>query len=225
MSVCAQRTEGQSWMRVIFGPSDITAWAQEHVQESLSVNTVCCAIQKCKLRLYHAKKPHVNTIQKCRRLLWAKAQLKWSEAKWKTVLWSNESKFEILLETMDAMSCGVKRRGTIQHVISRQFKSLHLWWYGAALVSVVWAAYTSGNAEEYIQSMFESNICRVSFREGLAYFSKTMLNHKLHPSHQEKSPGAELACSPDLSLKENIWSIVKWTIQQQRSRTLARNLH
>ena len=35
-------------------------------------------------------------IQKCRCFLWAKAHLKWTVAKWKTVLWSDESKFEVL---------------------------------------------------------------------------------------------------------------------------------
>ncbi|KAK3565204.1 hypothetical protein QTP86_001015 [Hemibagrus guttatus] len=35
-------------------------------------------------------------IQKRRRFLWAKAHLKWTVAKWKTVLWSDESKFEVL---------------------------------------------------------------------------------------------------------------------------------
>ncbi|MGL4878608.1 hypothetical protein [Paraclostridium dentum] len=43
---------------------DITAWAQEHFQKSLSVNTVRCAIQKCQIKLYHAKKkPYLNTMQ------------------------------------------------------------------------------------------------------------------------------------------------------------------
>ncbi len=35
-------------------------------------------------------------IQKRRRFLWAKAHLKWTVAKWKTVLWSDESKFKVL---------------------------------------------------------------------------------------------------------------------------------
>ena len=30
------------------------------------------------------------------RLLWARAHLRWTEAKWKTVLWSDQSTFEIL---------------------------------------------------------------------------------------------------------------------------------
>ncbi len=42
------------------------------------------------------KKPYLNMIQKRWRFLWAKAHLKWTVAKWKTVLWSDESKFEVL---------------------------------------------------------------------------------------------------------------------------------
>ncbi len=35
--------------------------------------------------------------QKHRRVLWAKAHLKWPDSNWKIVLWSVESKFDILL--------------------------------------------------------------------------------------------------------------------------------
>ncbi len=34
-------------------------------------------------------------VQKCHRVLWAKAHLKWTVSKWKSVLWSDESKFDI----------------------------------------------------------------------------------------------------------------------------------
>ncbi len=37
-----------------------------------------------------------------------------------------------LLEITDTMSFGLKRRETFQLVISVQFKSQHLWWYGGA---------------------------------------------------------------------------------------------
>lgn len=57
--------------------------------------------------------------------------LKWTEEEWKTVLWSEKSKFEILFKNMDATSSELKR-GTIQLVINTQFKSLQLWWYGGA---------------------------------------------------------------------------------------------
>ncbi len=44
---------------------DITKWAQEYFQKPLSVNTICCAICRGQLKLYHAKrKPYVNMVQK-----------------------------------------------------------------------------------------------------------------------------------------------------------------
>ncbi len=77
---------------------DITKWAQEYFQKPLSVNTISRAICRCQLKLYHAKrKPYVNMVQKRRRVLWAKAHLKWTISKWKSVLWSDESKFDILV--------------------------------------------------------------------------------------------------------------------------------
>ncbi len=42
---------------------DITKWAQEYFQKPLSVNTICHAICRCQLKLYHAKrKPYVNMV-------------------------------------------------------------------------------------------------------------------------------------------------------------------
>lgn len=76
---------------------DITTWAQEHFRKPLSVNTVRRNICKCKLKLYYAKwKPYVNNTQKHRRLLWARAHLRWTYAKWESVLWSDESTFQIV---------------------------------------------------------------------------------------------------------------------------------
>ncbi len=69
---------------------EITTWAQEYFQKTLSVNTIQRAIRRCRLNLYRSKKkPYLNMIQKRRRFLWAKAHLKWTVAKWKTVLWSD----------------------------------------------------------------------------------------------------------------------------------------
>ncbi|KAK3510396.1 hypothetical protein QTP70_005869 [Hemibagrus guttatus] len=77
---------------------EITTWAQEYFQKTLLVNKIHRAIRRCRLKLYRSKKkPYLNMIQKRRRFLWAKAHLKWTVAKWKTVLWSDESKFEVLL--------------------------------------------------------------------------------------------------------------------------------
>ena len=71
--------------------------------------------------------PYVIMIQKHHRLLWARTHLKWSEAKWKIVMWSDELKCEILLGNHGRHVLLTKRRGTVQLVPNRQLKSL---WYG-----------------------------------------------------------------------------------------------
>ena len=62
-------------------------------------------------------------------MIQAKAHLKCTETKWKIVLWSDKSKFEILSRNHE--SSRLKRKGT-----SIQFKSLHFWWYGGVFVAM-----------------------------------------------------------------------------------------
>ncbi len=112
---------------------DITKWALEYFQKPLSVNTIRRAICRCQLKLYHAKrKPYVNMVQKHRRVLWAKAHLKWTVSKWKVFYGQTSPNLTFLLEITDTVSSGLKRRETFQCVMSVQFKSQHLWWYGGA---------------------------------------------------------------------------------------------
>ncbi len=58
--------------------------------------------------------------RKRRRVLWAKAHLKWTVSKWKW-LWQTKSKFDILVEITDAVSSGLKRRETFS--VSSAFSS------------------------------------------------------------------------------------------------------
>ncbi len=63
---------------------EITTWAQEYFQKTLSVNTSTVPFAIAGLKLYRSKKkPYLNMIQKRSRFLWAKAHLKWTVAKWK----------------------------------------------------------------------------------------------------------------------------------------------
>ncbi len=108
---------------------DITKWAQEYFQKPLLVNTIRRAICRCQLNLYHAKrKPYVNMVQKCHRVLWAKAYLKLTVSKWKKCSMVRRSQIVTFLLEITGRRCppGLKRRETFQHVISVQFKSQHL---------------------------------------------------------------------------------------------------
>ncbi len=152
----------------------MTKWAQEYIQKPLSVNTIRDAICRCQLKLYQAKrKPYVNMVQKRRRVLWAKAHLKWTVSKWESVLWSDESNLIFLLEITDAVSFGLKRRETFQRVISAQFKSQHLWWYGDAFgMGSLHVLEGTMNAERYIKVLGQHML-----PPDYVYFSRTMQNH------------------------------------------------
>ncbi len=76
--------------------SDITTWAQDYFGKPLSSTRIRSYIHKCQLKLYCAKrKPYVNSVQKHRRLLWARRHLGWTITQWKRVLWSDESVFKV----------------------------------------------------------------------------------------------------------------------------------
>ncbi len=110
---------------------DITKWAQEYFQKPLSVNTIHRAICRCQLNLYHAKrKQYVNMVQKRRRVLWAKTHLKWTVSKWKSVLWSDESKFDILVENHGHRVLRAKEEGDLPVCYQRSVQkpaSLMVW--------------------------------------------------------------------------------------------------
>ncbi len=110
---------------------DITKWGQEYFQKPLSVNTIRCAICRCQLQLYHAKrKPWVYMVQKRRRVLWAKGHLKWTVSKWKNVLCSDESKSDILVWNHGRCVLRAKEEGHLKACYQHSVKnpaSLMVW--------------------------------------------------------------------------------------------------
>ncbi len=135
---------------------DITKWAQEYFQKPLSVNTIRRVICRCQLKLYHAKrKPYVNMVQKRRCVLWAKVHLKWTVSKWKSVLWSDESKFDILVGNHGRRVLRAKEEGDLSACYQRSVQktaSLMVWGcisaYGMGSLHVLEGTM---NAERYIK--------------------------------------------------------------------------
>jgi len=153
--------ENQHWTPFIFrqlciknrpdSVLEITAWAQEHFQKSLSVNTGHRNVHKCRLELYHGeKKPNVDMIQKYHSLVWTKADCRCSVVRqikisffrnhWLCIFWTKVERNRVAL--------------------NKQFKSLHLWWYG---VPMELENCTSGRAPSMLKSIhrFQSNICSI----------------------------------------------------------------
>ncbi len=87
----------------------------------------------------------MNMVQKRRRVLWAKAHLKWTVSKWKSVLWSDESQFVLRAkEEGDLPAC-------YQHSVQKP-ASLMVWGcitaYGMGSLHVLEGTL---NAERYIK--------------------------------------------------------------------------
>ncbi len=66
-------------------------------ETTVSKRNPSCHLQMSAKALSCKKEEYVNMVQKRRRVLWAKVNLKWTVSKWKIVLWSDESKCDILV--------------------------------------------------------------------------------------------------------------------------------
>ncbi len=97
----------------------------------------------------------MNMVQKSHRVLWAKAHLKWTVSKWKSVLWSDESKFDILVGNQGRCVLRAKEEGDLpacyQHSVQKP-ASLMVWGsisaYGMGSLHVLEGTM---NAEMYIK--------------------------------------------------------------------------
>ncbi len=135
---------------------DITKWAQEYFQKPLSVNTICRAICRCQLKLYRAKrKPYVNMVQKRQSCPVGKSSFKWTVSNWKSVLWSDESKFDIIVGNHGRRVLRAKEEGDLPacHQCSVQKPAYLMVWgcisaYGMGSLHVLEGTM---NAERYIK--------------------------------------------------------------------------
>ncbi len=176
-------------------------------------------------------------VQKRHHVLWAKAHLKWIVSKWKSVLWSDESKFDILVGNHQILQA--KEEGDLPacHQCSVQKPASLMVWgcisaYGMGSLHVLEGTM---NAERYIkvleQHMLpsrEGNICSPPWNRWRLFQGRPCVfqqdNAKPYTAAITtawlRSRRVWVLNWPDLSPIENIWHITKWKIRQRRPRTL-----
>ncbi len=202
---------------------EITTWAQEYFQKTLSVNTIHRVIRRCWLKLYRSKKkPYLNMIQKRRRFLWAKAHLKWTVPKWEALLFGKLGRHVIRTkEDKDNPSCyqrSVQKPASLMVwgcMSACGMGSLHIW-KGTI------------NAERNIQVLEQHML---PSRRRLFQGRPCIFQHDNARPHTASITTSWLrrrrirvlkwpACSPDLSPIENIWRIIKRKMRQRRPKTV-----
>ncbi len=117
-----------------------------------------CHLQMPTKALSCKKEANVNMVQKCRRVLLAKADLKWTVSNcWKSVLWSDESKFDILVGNHGRRVLRAKEEGDLPACYQRSVQkpaSLMVW--GCISVYGMGSLYVlegTMNAERYIKAL------------------------------------------------------------------------
>ncbi len=167
---------------------------------------------------------YVNIVQKRHRVLWAKAHLKWTVV-WKSVLWWEKSKFDILVGNHGRRVLRAKEEGDLPACYQRSVQkpaSLMVWGcisaYGMDSLNILEGTM---NAERYIkvleQHMLPSRQC--VFQQDNAKPHTAAITTAWLRSRRVRVLNWP-ACSPDLSPIENIWHIITRKIRQRWPRTL-----
>ncbi len=151
-------------------------------------------------------------VQKRRHVLWAKAHLKWTVSKWKSVLWSDKSKFDILVGNHRRRVLWAKKEGDLPACHQRSVQkpaSLMVWCIRFGQLACFgrhyecWKVY-KGFIATYAplqMTCISAGQCKTTY---CSYYNSM----------------ASPACSPDLSPIKNIWRIIKQKIHQRRPQAL-----
>ncbi len=164
-------------------------------------------------------------VQKRRCVLWAKAHLKWTVSKWKSVLWSDESKFDILLGNHGRRVLRAKEEGDLPVCYRRSVQkpaSLMVWGcinaYGMGSLHVLEGTMNSGRYIKVLEQHMLPSRRRVFQQDNAKPHTAAITTAELRSRRVRVLNWP--ACSPDISPIENIWCIIKRKIHQRWQQTL-----
>ncbi len=146
-------------------------------------------------------------------VLWAKAHLKWTVSKWKSVLWSDKSKFDILVGNHGRRVLRAKEEGDLPACHQ------HFWWYGVhkciryGQLACFGRHYECWNVYKGLEQHMLPSRQRVFQQDNAKPHTAAITTAWLRSRRVQVLNWP--AWSPYLSPIENIWRIVKWKIHQK----------
>ena len=165
------------------------------IQQRLKWNDIRSVTWLDMKQINSKRKPYLNMVQKCRRVLWTKTHLNGLFQSGKVFCGQTSPNLTFLLVIRDAVFSRLKRRETVQ---PSAFTS-RLWWYGELACFrnyECWKVYKGFRTSAALQTMSISgkSLC---VSAGQWKTRSCSCYNSMAPS--EESPGAELTCQQSRS--------------------------